>query len=98
MIVRVDGDHRVMRRAPSERARPRVPDSILFPSELVVALLLLVVGIVPDEIIPSHRLEFACRAVECRHLVIGGGAEIAPSFEKQYAEAPLRQVARQGPP
>jgi hypothetical protein len=65
-VMRIDHDHRVVRRASAERAGARVPHAVFRLDELVVLFLLRVVRIVADEEVPFHRLVFG------RHRVKGG--------------------------
>ena len=74
-VVRVDEDHRVVRRAPAERAGARVQDAVHLAlvergAELLVLLLARIVLVMPDEEIPSQRF------VLCRERVKGGNVVI----------------------
>ena len=75
LVVRVHEDQRVVRGAPAERAGARVehavhPRSVPRLAVLRIAPLLHVVGVVPDEEVPAHRLVLGGERVERRHVVV----------------------------
>ena len=115
LVVRVNEDQRVVRRAPAERAGARVEDAIhagAVPRLAVfrIAPLLHVVGVVPDEEVPAHRLVLGREGVERRDVVVvgqrvrsgrvrvaaGERARVAARFEEQDGETLLGQSRRNG--
>src|SRR5437016_5677409 len=66
-VVWINQDHGMVSRAATERAGPRIEDTIMGWYELTVPSLLRFIRIVPDEEIPLHRLVLGRKRVECRH-------------------------------
>jgi hypothetical protein len=92
-VVRIDGDHRVVRGAAAERARARVEDAVLLGHELLVPLLLGAVVEVADVDGPAHPGVLARAAVEGRHpVVVVLGVE--SGLQEQHPVAGLGQVRR----
>ncbi len=109
-VVRIDGDHRVMGGAAAQRAGARVEDAVPLCHEFRVALLLHVIGIVPDEEVPAHGRVFAGKPMERRNVVVvrqpvqaglcrvaaGQQAGITAGLQQQHAGPGFRQSRRDG--
>ena len=81
-VMRVDEDHRVVRRAPAERAGARVQDTVHLAlvergAELLVLVLAGIVLVVPDEEIPSQRFVLGRERVKRGNVVVFGQGVLA---------------------
>ncbi len=78
-VVRRDGDHRVVRRASTERAGARIEnavDGLAVERVAVLRILLLqrLGGVVTDEEVPLHRRVLTGEAMKHRHVIVAGQA------------------------
>lgn len=77
-VVGVNGDQRVMGRAPPDGTSPRVEHAVVFGAELVIPPGLLVVIVVPNEEAPRRERRLRGVGVEGRHgvgvIVLGGAS------------------------
>ena len=76
-VVGVDEDHRVVRRAATQRSRPGVPDAVdplvvVVLDVLAILALLDIVGVVADEEVPLDRVVLRRQRMERRHRIVLG--------------------------
>src|SRR2546423_4939546 len=69
-VMRVDRNHRIVRRASAERARARVENAIRVFDELAIAPLLLFVPVVAYEVVPLEGFILSRRAMKAGDLVV----------------------------
>src|SRR5512143_3423927 len=103
LIVRVNENHGVMRRAASQRTGSGIENTIIFFSELGILPLPAIIGVMPDEKIPPDRLVFRCERVKRRNLVVfrhswaGCLERVAARFKKKNSVAGLSESRRNRP-
>ena len=113
LVVRIDHDHGVVRRAAAQCPCPRIEYS-RFPVDVAVLgvfLLLLIVAVMADPKIPSQRVAFGGDAVKNRDVVVVRQTDslwvpadathqffrIAARFQNKHLVPGLRQSRRDGP-
>src|SRR5713101_5542438 len=65
-FVRIYGNHGIVSRTASERAGPRIPDSSALLVSLGIVVLTIVVGVMPDEVVPLQVLILCGQRVKGR--------------------------------
>src|SRR5262245_24388944 len=82
-VLRIDGDHRIVRGTATKRSSSRIKDAVLLGNKLRILLLHRLVAIVTHKEIPAHRRVFTREGMKTRNAVVIS-AVIAAGFKNQH--------------